>query len=263
MTRATTVTSAQGHGNTSRRLEVLGRSLDEAAQGVENVVESIFQALNELGAQFVQTRTDNLRAANGFTSNHMCQLQPAIFNVLDTVPTMHSAGFFVAEGILDDQPRSFEWWQRTDTQRRYEPLLLDVEPTSVDCYDYYEMDWFRAARTSGVRHVTSPLIDLPCATILVMTFATPVFDNQDFLGIAGADIAVSRVESHLLRALSAADAPCLLTNTARRVIASNSPTWRAGDRLSKHPNDEPHNWLALQPITPDLGWILAAQDRSV
>jgi len=256
------MTSSQGEENTSHRLEDVFRPLDEAAQGVDKVVESIFQALNALGAQFVSTRAEDLRSENEFTSNQMCELQPAIFHVLDTVPTMHSAGFFVAEGILNDQPRSYEWWQRTDTQHQYEPLLLDVEPTSEDCYDYYEMDWFRAARTSGVRHVTSPLIDLRCASVLVMTFATPVFDNKDFLGIAGADIAVSRVESHLLRALSAADAPCLLTNKARRVIASNSPAWRAGERLTEHPNDRPQDWLALRPVTPDLGWTLAAQDRN-
>lgn len=237
----------------------VARSARDTAESIVTIVEAIFASLDELGGAFAEGRRCARREGIAFSKESMCALQPSIFHVLDTVDTTHSAGLFVAEDILDDVSRSFEWWHRGEGAQGYEPLLLELNLESPDCYDYYEMEWFRAARTFGARHVTGPLIDLPCASVLVMTFATPVMDGSDFLGIAGADVKVSRLESHLIRAMTATGAPCVLVNSQRRVIASSSPRWRAADRLPATPRAGSQDWSVVLDVTGDLGWRLAVE----
>ena len=178
-----------------------------------------------------------------------------------------SAGYVMSETALAGARRHLEWWHR-GPDRTFQPLILDVEPGGPDCYDYYTMEWFFAAIAERRRFVSGPLIDLPCADVCIMTFTEPVIvgpgpadgtGSGDVLGVAGADVALSRFESLILPPLRRVAAPAVLVNRQRRVITSNDARWISGEKLPSAPRRGGDEWQAVEPVTGDLGWVLAVQ----
>ena len=107
------------------------------------------------------------------------------------------------------------------------------------------------------RFVSGPLIDLPCADVYIMTFSSPVVIDDQLLGVAGADVAVARFESHIVPPLRRLEVEAVLVNRERRVIASNDARFTTGEKLPSVPgSDDP--WHTVLPVTDDLGWLLAA-----
>ena len=187
-------------------------------------------------------------------------MQPRIFEQLDAQPAFDSAGYVMAEAALADSRRHLEWWHRGDGST-FQPLILDVEPETADCYDYYTMDWFFAALTERRRFASGPHIDLPCADVCIMTFTEPMLgagsDGSQLLGVAGADVALSRFEAQILPPLRRIAAPAVVVNSQRRVITSNDATWITGEKLAALPVQPDADWQAVHPVTADLGWTLA------
>src|SRR4029079_4464198 len=135
--------------------------------------------------------------------------------------------------------RPLECWHG-GPDHTFQPLILDVEPGAPDRYDYYAMEWFFAALTERRRFCSGLLIDLPCADVCIMTFTEPVIVGPDpaggmVLGVAGADVALSRFESLSLPPLRRVAAPAVLVNRQRRVITSNDARWISGEKLPAAP----------------------------
>lgn len=184
-------------------------------------------------------------------------LQTHVFAQLDEQRAFESAGYVLTEDALADRRRYLEWWHRAG-DRGFEPLLLNLDLGAPDCYDYYAMEWFAAAVADQRRFVSGPLIDLPCADVCIMTFSSPVVvERGRLLGIAGADVALSRLEATLLPPLRRLGAAAVLANRERRVITSNDARWITGERLPAFATTGTGEWHAVVPVTADLGWTLA------
>ena len=119
------------------------------------------------------------------------------------------------------------------------------------------MEWFRAALVEQRRFASGPKIDLPCADVYIITFAHPVIAGGQVLGVAAADVALSRYEAHVRPPLQRIAAPAVLLNSERRVITSNDPAWSAGEKLREPPAVATGEWQAVETVTEDLGWTLA------
>jgi hypothetical protein len=137
-------------------------------------------------------------------------------------------------------------------------IRLNLDPESVDLYDYLEMDWFTVPQREGRPHVYGPYIDFSCADRYVVTLTVPVTDDGEFLGVAGADIPMSRFEPRLLAILRDVAAPAVLVTAERRVIAANTPRWICGTRLPRLPAPADGDFAAVTEIGADSGWLLAA-----
>ncbi len=228
------------------------------ARRLDAATESVFAALEELSDAFLAEWSDRLDDRGRFSTSDLAPLQTTVFDVLDRHQAFDSAGFVVAEGTLSDRTRHLDWWHRT-AAGSYEFLLLNLDPDAADCYDYYAMDWFAVAAADHRRSVSGPLIDLPCADVYILTFAQPMVADGRFLGIAGADVAVSRFESALVPPLRELRTPAVLCNAERRVIASNGATLTTGEKLPSQPGSG-DAWATVLPVTTDLGWLLATRD---
>ena len=140
-------------------------------------------------------------------------------------------GLVVAPRPDDGLPLSLQWWQvdpATEQLRRLEP---DLRPTSLGYYEYTATAWFDVPRRTGERHVVGPYVDVHGTGRYVLTFTRPVVVGGTFLGVVGADVPVSRFETHLLRVLPASGHPFLLLNDDDRVVLSTSAAWLAGALL--------------------------------
>lgn len=217
--------------------------------------DEIFATLEELGQKLAGAWHACSAAGKPYATNELAVLQHDIFEVLDGHPAFNSAGFVLAEGTLADRARHLDWWHRTSTDR-YEFLVLNLDPGTIDCYDYYSMEWFDAAVSEHRRFVSGPLIDLPCADVYIMTFSSPIIVDGRLLGVAGADVSVALFESRIMPPLRTLAVDALLVNRERRVIASNVAKFTTGEKLPTRPGTD-DTWRSVRPVTDDLGWLLS------
>jgi hypothetical protein len=228
--------------------------IDACVARLTAAADDVFATLDSLGDAFVAAWTAVNDIGECYETSHIASLQREIFYVLDSQPAFNSAGFVLADDTLGDRDRHLDWWHRT-ADGSYEMLLLNLDPGAVDFYDYYSMEWFDAAVSDRRRFVSGPLIDLPCADVYIMTFSAPMIVDHRLLGVAGADVAVSRFESQIMPPLRAIREPAVLVNSERRVIASNVARFTTGEKLPALPV-EGDSWNVVQVVTDDLGWLL-------
>ncbi len=84
-----------------------------------------------------------------------------------------------APGVIAGKDRHLEWWQRTgsgDGPDGFARIRLNLDPESIDLYDYLDMDWFTVPRHEGRPYVYGPHIDFSCADRYVVTMTVPVTD---------------------------------------------------------------------------------------
>lgn len=243
-------------GGASVRSRPVRRSDVAGCAGIlEGVVESIFEVLEGLAGRLELAWRDTAAGDRAFSTAELAELQPFIFASLDARPEFDSAGYVMDGEALCDRDRYLEWWHRSE-RASFQPLILNLDLSSPDNYDYYSMEWFVAARREHRRFVSGPLIDLPCAESHIMTFSHPVLVDRRFLGIAGADVAMSRLEALIVPPMLRLAAPSVLVNGHRRVIAATDARWASGDKLKQVPS-ESDEWQVTATVSQDLGWMLA------
>jgi hypothetical protein len=230
--------------------------LEHCAGEIESAADDVFVTLGSLGRALAEAWESTVAERGAYDTGDLATLQTSVFAALDCQPAFESAGYVLTEGTLADRSRHLDWWHRAPGGG-YEFLLLNLDPEAPDCYDYYAMEWFRAACDGHRRFVSGPLIDLPCADVYIMTFSSPIVSGDRLLGIAGADVAVARFETRIVPPLRRLPVAAVLVNRERRVIASNDARFTTGEKLPSMPGTDA-SWQHAVPVAPDIGWLLAA-----
>lgn len=83
----------------------------------------------------------------------------------------------------------------------------------------------RRPRRTGSRHVAGPYVDVHGTDGYMLTFTVPMEVDGRFLGVAGADVLVTRFESVVLGRLGR---HAVLANEEGRVVVSTSSRWITG-----------------------------------
>jgi hypothetical protein len=250
---------------------------DLAAAGarVRGVLEEVFAAASAIGDAFAAQRRDCIAAGTPLTADRLGGLREIIWQQLGQLPAADGAGVVAAPGVVEGKHRHLEWWQRTaadDAPDGYARIRLNLDPESIDLYDYLDMDWFTVPQREGRRYVYGPYVDFSGADRYVVTITAPVFDStvfdsavfddaggaREFLGIAGADIRMSHLEPDLLAILRSVTAPAVLVTAERRVVAANTAHWISGTRLDRLPVPGEGVFAAVTDVGADSGWLLAA-----
>lgn len=250
--------------------------LAAAGARVRTALEDVFGALSAIGAAFVAQRRNCLAAGAALTPDRLSGLREIIWQQLSRLPAADGAGVVAAPGVVDGKNRHLEWWQRTaatsDDPDGYARIRLNLDPESIDLYDYLDMDWFTVPQRDGRRFVYGPYVDFSGADRYVITMTSPVFDNaafgapadgrqggdREFLGVVGADIRMSHLEPDLLAILRSVSVPAVLVTAERRVVAANTAHWISGTRLERLPAAGDGMFAAVEEIGADSGWRLAA-----
>ena len=236
--------------------------LAEPGARIRAVLDGIFGPLAVVGTAFA-TQRRTCRAAGGeLTSERLSGLREIIWRQLAELPAADGAGIVAAPCVVAGRDRHLEWWQRTGAVEggpdAYARIRLNLDPESIDLYDYLEMDWFTVPRREGRRHVYGPYIDFSGADRYVLTTTVPVLDDGEFIGVAGADIRMSHLEPELLAILRSVPVPAVLVTAERRVVAANTARWIAGTRVPHLPDVADGEFAAVTEVGTDSGWRLAA-----
>jgi hypothetical protein len=262
--------------------------LEAAGSQVRAALEDMFGAVAEIGAAFAAQRRGCLATGAVLTPDRLSGLREVIWRQLGLLPGADGAGLVAAPGVIAGKERHLEWWQQTVAadggQGGFARIRLNLDPESVDLYDYLDMDWFTVPRKLGRRYVYGPYVDFSGADRYVLTLTIPVFadgvpgagagasgeaaqatgDGHDaageheFLGIAGTDIRMSHLEPELLAMLRPVPVPAVLVTGERRVVVANTPRWIPGTRLGQLPAPGDGTFAAVTEIGADSGWLLAA-----
>ncbi|MFI6358999.1 cache domain-containing protein [Streptomyces sp. NPDC050743] len=235
-----------------------GEVLDTLLQQVRDLLQAVFTGPQRVADEVVRRRR-GVRAAGGvFGAADLAGLKPTVVQWLTEHPESDGLGFLAAAELLPDRERHIQWWQRGAAG--FVPMRLNLDPTCVDVYDYFEMEWYAAARDHGARAVFGPYVDYSAADSYICTFTVPVVDGGEFLGVAGTDLRMSDLEPRLLGLLRRAGHDAVLVGAERRVVAANTPRWLVGSRLPRVPQTRDGVFLAAGEVGLDSGWVLGLAD---
>lgn len=233
----------------------LDATIDAVTTVVTAMVERIFTTLDTLGAELTSVW-------NGLEDSGV-RPRSSDFGVLGNVVVaelqhhrrlLNGAGIVIAEDRLADRPRHVEWWRDLGScvPKR---VNLDLNPRSEYFYDYSTMAWFAGPRDHGSRWIHGPYLDFTCADLNVCTLAVPLASRDGaFLGIAGADAPVARIDAELLPKFQSSGRLLALVNAEGRIIVANHVDYVGGSRI-RVPDGPGRAWPV--PATP---WTLVSLD---
>ena len=211
------------------------------AAEASRAVEPVYTLLERVAYEVLRSRPP--RAA--LTETHFSGLQRLLADLLATEHGVWGMGFVAAPAVVEGRERYMAWWQRhTDRVAR---LRLNFDPTSIDVYDYLQMDWYQLAQRGQQRVAYGPYVDYSGSDMYTITATIPVIAEGTFLGVAGADLVVGDIELRLIEVLRQAPTEAVVVNTAR---------WLVGSRLAAMPaTGETFAEVAELPL--GTGWLLA------
>lgn len=230
------------------------RASDLAARA-SDALEPIYDLLGRVAAEVLRSRP--ARAA--LTESHFSGLQRLLADLLTHEHGIWGMGFVAAPFVVDGRERYMAWWQRN--HERVARLRLNFDPTSIDVYDYLQMDWYQLAQRGQARVAYGPYVDYSGSDLYTITATIPVVADGAFLGVAGADLSVGDVERALIEVLRQTPQDAVVVNTERRVIAANTPRWIVGSLLPSMPQAGPaadpaaFRDVAEMPLGTE--WVLA------
>lgn len=224
----------------------------ELAVAVGRLVEPLFAALEDLAADVVACRRAARRGQ--CTERDLGPLERVITAGMGAHPSMVGMGYVAAPGVVGDQQRYLLWWARAGEELAR--LRLNFDAASVDVYDYLDMEWYRCAERGGARNAFGPYVDYSGSGQYVITASVPVVDGSTFLGVAGADLAMSALERPLIAVLRTSPTEVVLVNDEPRVLAANTPRWVLGARL-RTPAPGRDGFVEVAEVPGGPGWLVA------
>ncbi|WP_148253448.1 cache domain-containing protein [Aidingimonas lacisalsi] len=160
----------------------------------------------------------------------LAELQGTVKRLLaETDVQINGAGFVVAPDALADARMHLEWWREGVKPGHVIPLKVNLNEGGDTFYDYPNMPWFYKPQSERVGHVIGPYVDMMGVDMYICTFSLPILYDDQFLGIAGADVPLNNLEAVVTPHLVEQQQPLILVNDDLRVIASNSSRYLVGD----------------------------------
>jgi hypothetical protein len=201
---------------------------------VHTLTDQVFEALEEVRDATVGLAED---AADRLVSTDLAKLRPLLLRHLGA--TIVGLGFIAAPGLLPDAPWFLEWWQH-DPAGPPTHFVTDLDPASSAFYDYTHWDWFSRPQNGVDRSICGPYVDYLCTDEYSLTFSAPVIAGGAFIGVAAADVFVSTFEATVRPALMELPVAAFLTNSAGRVVASNTTKYLTGSVFRDDPGYTRH-----------------------
>ncbi|MCA4135630.1 cache domain-containing protein [Arthrobacter sp. M4] len=140
-------------------------------------------------------------------------------------------GIAYAPGTFPEAPFWLEWWR---AQRTGDPRFVthDLNPDSLNYYDYTSREWFTVPSSSGQPVAVGPYVDFGGINVSIITLCVPVSTPQG-MHILGGDLTLANLEGVFLRALQLREPVVVLLGPNGRVIASNSARIATGILLQE------------------------------
>lgn len=194
-------------------------------------LDEVFDDLEPLSSAFRDLIAARRATGDQATPAELAELRPLILSLLAEHRGWASgAGVITAPGLLRSTPRWLEWWWARPSGG-VEALRANLDEDAPDFFDYTTAEWYSVPAASRSRHAAGPYVDYLCTNEYAVTLSSPIYLDDELIGIAGADVLVSSIERRVLPVLMKVPSGATLTNSEGRVIASAAAGIAAGHRL--------------------------------
>ena len=165
------------------------------------------------------------------------------------------AGIAYAPGSLPEAPHWLEWWR---SQPKGGPRFVthDLNPDSLNYYDYTGREWFTLPSSTGQPVAVGPYVDFGGINVNIITLCVPAQTAQG-IHVLGCDLPLAKLEGVFLRALQVREPAVVLLGPNGRVIASNNARIATGTLLLDEDLKRAGTSLEVSPGKPTrLPWKL-------
>jgi hypothetical protein len=234
-------------------VETVEEALERTATALSSSISRVFVDLEKIA----ETVTAAAAAASGIPRrSEFLYLKQELANFIK----QHSdiivgAGIAYAPGSLREATHWLEWWR---TQRTGEPRFVthDLNPDSLNYYDYTTRDWFTIPSASGQPVAVGPYVDFGGINVNIITLCVPAPTAQG-IQILGCDLTLAKLEGIFLRALQLREPVVVLLGPNGRVIASNNARIATGTLFLKEDMARAAISVDVSPANPTrLPWKL-------
>lgn len=202
----------------------LEQAVEATARSLGDLLDRILADLDELARQASQL------IAGAASAAELEQLRPLVEQMLGKHEGLiDGAGVAAAPGILRDEETWLQWWRLNGEHIVFTPHNLN--PASLNYYDYTEMTWFERPVVSGHPEITGPYIDFGGTDTKVITAAIPIDHGLDRRSVAGADLSMDHLERYFLRHLGPRGESIALVSESGKIITSNDARMISGTRI--------------------------------
>jgi len=228
------------------------------ARAAAEVVEPVFRRLDSVAEAVAASHSE--RTPMPWSEADLAGVRERVVQLVTEDRFTVGLGFIAAPGVVEGRERYLLWWeQRGDRVVR---LRLNFDPSSIDVYDYLEMEWFQLARGGRERVAFGPYVDYSGSGLYIVTATVPVRVDGTFVGVAGADLLASELERRLVAVLQRSPREAVLVGPERRVVAANTPRWVVGTRLPEPPVVGAE-FSEVEEVPSGTGWLLAVASQEV
>lgn len=229
----------------------------DAAAVIGEVIERVFASVAEVRDLMLDCQQEAAARGAGPSDDDLRALGPSVLEVLRRPGQVAvGLGLIVEPGLLPTHPLRLEWWQRGAGGDGPARLEVDLHPDSLGFYDYAAAEWFAVPRRTRERHIVGPYVDVHGTDRYLLTLTMPVEAEGVFLGVAGADVPITRFETVVLRRLEAGAGDVVVVNSHGRVVLSTSARWITGSLL-----EDPAKCGSMRSL-PGLPWRLLVPSGS-
>ncbi|GAA2073252.1 cache domain-containing protein [Actinomadura alba] len=220
---------------------------------IGEVIERIFESVTEVRDLMVECHEAARAEGAELTDTTLGLLAPDILELLQREGELAvGMGLIVEPGLLPGHPLRLEWWQLEAAREEPQRLEVDLHPESLGFYDYAAAKWFAVPRQTRERHIVGPYVDVHGTDRYLLTLTVPVEVDGQFLGVAGADVPITRFETLVLHHLGDSTGEIVVVNSEDRVVFSTSAEWITGSLLS----GPAARAAARAHALPRLPWLL-------
>jgi hypothetical protein len=241
-----------------RDVETVEEALERTATALSSSISRVFVDLEKIA----ETVTAAAAAASGIPRrSEFLYLKQELANFIK----QHSdiivgAGIAYAPGSLREATHWLEWWR---TQRTGEARFVthDLNPDSLNYYDYTTRDWFTIPSASGQPVAVGPYVDFGGINVNIITLCVPAPTAQG-IQILGCDLTLANLEGIFLRALQLREPVVVLLGPNGRVIASNNARIATGTLFLEEDMARADISVDVSPANPTrLPWkLITLQD---
>lgn len=234
-------------------METVEEALERTATALSSSISGVFVDLEKIA----DTVTAAAAAASGVPRrSEFLYLKQELANFIK----QHSdiivgAGIAYAPGSLREATHWLEWWR---TQRTGEPRFVthDLNPDSLNYYDYTTRDWFTIPSAIGQPVAVGPYVDFGGINVNIITLCVPAPTAQG-IQILGCDLTLANLEGIFLRALQLREPAVVLLGPNGRVIASNNARIATGTLFLEEDMARADISVDVSPANPTrLPWKL-------
>ncbi|TLM81970.1 GntR family transcriptional regulator [Pseudarthrobacter sp. NamE2] len=217
----------------------------EVAAWMNSVSKDVYKFAESAGALWTN-RSSPLKV----TPKDIAALETMSKDFLGKHTTAIGAGVIFSVEAIENPGGILEWW--TSRAQGIEKLEFDLTPGGERFYDYQNMPFFASARNTGKQSMWGPYLDYLGLDEYILTHTAPIQLAGTFIGVAGYDIRIRKLEELFMPALRAIPGDAALLNENRSVVVGNSGAYLVGERLRTIPDDK-----QLIPVdAPHLGLSL-------